>query len=328
MKYLTISVAAYNVEQYIEKCIGSIAECDSIQDIELLVINDGSKDNTSKIAHEFEKKWGNSIRCIDKENGGHGSTINEGIRQGTGKYFMVLDGDDWLDAKVLDKLVHFLKTTDTDLILLNSVRQYETGGNDRIEEYKEYLYNKSYSEEDFAKNTNIKLSSSIIKLQLLKESGLSCSEKCFYDDLQYDTFITFLSKKFIYLDLYLYQYRIGRPGQSISIESFRRNIDMQIHMLDVLLEFCDAHIDDVVENKKYPLVSAISRIERSIVGTLLSFSPNNLYKKKLFDNLDKIRNSKVDTYICNINKKFKYVSRLKIYYVLSYIYRFTHKYKD
>ena len=103
-KNLTISIAAYNVENYLEKTLDSLI-IDNLDKLEVLIVNDGSKDNTKKIAQKYCKKYPNSIKLIDKENGGYGSTINAGIKEATGKYFKQLDGDDWYNTENLNRLV-------------------------------------------------------------------------------------------------------------------------------------------------------------------------------------------------------------------------------
>ena len=96
-KLLTISIAAYNVEKFIKKTLDSLI-VDS-DELEVLIVNDGSKDETLKIAKEYEIKYPNIFRAIDKENGGYGSTINTGIIEATGKFFKQLDGDDWFETE-------------------------------------------------------------------------------------------------------------------------------------------------------------------------------------------------------------------------------------
>ena len=97
-KILTISIAAYNVEKYIDRTLSSLNDPRFLDDIEVLIIDDGSSDNTKQIALEYEASAPDTFHYISKENGGHGSTINCGIRFATGKYFRVIDGDDWVDT--------------------------------------------------------------------------------------------------------------------------------------------------------------------------------------------------------------------------------------
>lgn len=108
-KLLTIIIPAYNVAEYIEQAIDSLVECKSIlNDLDIIIINDGSKDNTLDKIKTYEKKYPQCIRVISKENGGHGSVLNWGIKKSLGLYMRVLDGDDWVLKEGLVKLVKFI----------------------------------------------------------------------------------------------------------------------------------------------------------------------------------------------------------------------------
>ena len=104
-KILTVSVAAYNVEKYLKKLVGSITAMKNRDMVEVLIVDDGSKDRTPDLGMKYQAQYPGIIRYIRKENGGHGSTINTGIREAKGRYFRALDGDDWLDTAGADELV-------------------------------------------------------------------------------------------------------------------------------------------------------------------------------------------------------------------------------
>lgn len=108
-KILTITVPSYNTEKYIDECMPFLLDDSIVDDIEILVVSDGSKDKTVEVATKWSEKYPQTIRVIEKENGGHGSTINRGILEARGKYFKVVDGDDWVKTDNLVKLVDFLK---------------------------------------------------------------------------------------------------------------------------------------------------------------------------------------------------------------------------
>lgn len=91
-----------------------------MQRLEVLVVNDGSKDNSSAIAHEYQDKYPDTFRVIDKENGNYGSCVNRGLKEATGKYIKILDADDWFDNEQFSLFVEKLKKYDCDLIFLNS----------------------------------------------------------------------------------------------------------------------------------------------------------------------------------------------------------------
>ena len=91
-KLLTIIVPAYNVENYIRRCLGSLVTAGN--DTEIIVVNDGSSDNTENIANEYAALYPEIVRVISKQNGGHGSAINTGLQNTKGKYFYTVDADD------------------------------------------------------------------------------------------------------------------------------------------------------------------------------------------------------------------------------------------
>lgn len=115
MKLITVSIAAYNVEAYLEKCLNSLLIPD-LQRLEVLIQNDGSKDSTPRIAEEFEKKYPGVFRLVNKENGGYGSTINNSLSMAEGKYFKQLDGDDWYDTENFAAFVDALEKVDADCV--------------------------------------------------------------------------------------------------------------------------------------------------------------------------------------------------------------------
>lgn len=105
-KILTIVIPTYNMQDYLRRCLDSlIVPEEQMQLLEVLVVNDGSKDNSSAIAHEYQDKYPGTFRVIDKENGNYGSCVNRGLKEATGKYIKILDADDWFDTKALTSFV-------------------------------------------------------------------------------------------------------------------------------------------------------------------------------------------------------------------------------
>ena len=129
MKILSIAIPCYNSEAYMEKCIDSLLV--GGEDVEILVVNDGSSDRTAEIADAYAKKYPTIVKAIHQENGGHGEAVNAGIRNASGLYFKVVDSDDWVNAeayeqilKTLEELIRGPKTVD--LLISNFV--YEKQG--------------------------------------------------------------------------------------------------------------------------------------------------------------------------------------------------------
>ena len=118
-KVLTVTVPAYNVERYLNQTLESFIHEDIMKDIEVLIIDDGSKDRTALIGKQYEQRYPDTFRVISKENGGHGSTINRGIREANGDYFKVVDGDDWVNTSDFVKLVQELKSCTAEYVVTN-----------------------------------------------------------------------------------------------------------------------------------------------------------------------------------------------------------------
>ena len=107
MKLITFAIPCYNSEEYMSKCIESLLVCKD--DIEIIIVDDGSKDKTAKIADDYQKKYPETIKAIHKENGGHGSGVNVGLENATGLYYKVVDSDDWVDKDALLKVIETIK---------------------------------------------------------------------------------------------------------------------------------------------------------------------------------------------------------------------------
>ena len=118
-KILTITVPSYNVEKFLNQTLNSFIHDEILDDIEVLIVDDGSKDHTAEIGKEYEEKYPQSFRVISKENGGHGSTINRGIAEAKGRYFKVVDGDDWVNTEDFVRLIQKLKGCSADYVFTN-----------------------------------------------------------------------------------------------------------------------------------------------------------------------------------------------------------------
>lgn len=98
-KLISFAVPSYNSQAYLNKCIDSLLV--GGDDVEIIIVNDGSKDNTAAIADEYAAKYPDIVKAVHKPNGGHGSGVNAGLKIATGIYYKVVDSDDWLIPKRL-----------------------------------------------------------------------------------------------------------------------------------------------------------------------------------------------------------------------------------
>ena len=189
MKLLSIAIPCYNSQDYMAHCIESLLP--GGEDVEILIVNDGSKDDTAKIADEYAAKYPTIVKAIHKENGGHGSAVNTGIENATGIYFKVVDSDDWVkeDAylTILEKLRELTGGVDTlDLLISNFVYEKEGERRKKVMRYKHVLPEyRMFGWEDvgrFHVGQYILMHSVIYRTKLLRECGLKLPEHTFYVD--------------------------------------------------------------------------------------------------------------------------------------------------
>lgn len=231
-KLLTVIVPSYNVEKFLETSVLSLVNSNDLR-LEVLIINDGSNDSTAEIAKKLQNKFSGMVRVINKENGGHGSAINVGIKNARGHYCKVVDGDDWLDS---GELINFLDDLedcykqDIDLVLTDARRDFKN----KLEMPILFSYpflqpRKLYLLEElcesfggFSSSACPRLHSSTFKTSLLKECA-DITEKCFFVDMELMTKALLRTKTFTYLNLDLFRYRSGYETQSVSPKSWAKN---------------------------------------------------------------------------------------------------------
>lgn len=242
---LTIAIPAYNVELFLEETIESITKSKYIKDIEILIVNDGSKDKTLDIAKKLAEKC-SSIKIIDKKNGGHGSTINASIKKATGKYYRLLDGDDWFNTDELDCLVARLKNENSDMILTDLVECFIKSNYNRPVTYYSNLpeYTKLDLHTIAFTEWGPMLPTTTIKTSLLQKLNFKIDENCFYVDQEYNMACYLCAKTVIYYPLMIYHYRLEREGQSMEKGSLIRNVKSHETVCARLLKEYNEHYDD------------------------------------------------------------------------------------
>lgn len=267
-KILTVSIAAYNMEMYLHRTLDSLIDERMIDDLEVFVVDDGSTDRTLEIAQEYAAKYPNSIFAVHKENGGYGTTVNYSIAHATGKYFMLLDGDDWFDTEELVKLIAELREVQDDLIFLPCRRVYESGeeeyisavaSEDNIESGNQFI------PDEVKKTPGTHLI--VYRSEVLTRSGLTLpSHRLFTDGLFNSVPIAFCETA-RYFDICVYCYRLGREGQSVE----RSSIIQHALDLKLLIEDQFAFYDGAKRKKLRNLVYLKHRFEGDYVASLTPY---------------------------------------------------------
>ena len=269
MKYISFVVPCYNSEEYMEKCIKSLLI--GKDDVEIIIIDDGSKDNTGKIADKYQKKYPNIVKAIHQENGGHGEGINVGLKHATGKYFKVVDSDDWLDEDAYKKLLKEIKHIDTDLVVCNYVYTYTDGRSDQVISFAiVYDEGKVLTWDDIHKfkvTQYPSLHSMMYKKSVLDKSNIDLPKHVFYEDNLFIYLPLVNTKTIYYLDLDLYRYYIGRADQSVQESQM---IKRSSHQVLVSEKICTAYDLTEIENKKLRKLMTRECIFLMTIGVVFS----------------------------------------------------------
>ncbi len=241
-KVLTVSIAAYNMEVYLRQTLDSLIDERVIDDLEVFVVDDGSTDRTLEIAQEYAAKYPHSIFAIHKENGGYGTTVNYSIAHATGKYFKLLDGDDWFDTEELVKLVATLRGIQDDLVLLPIRCVYENG---REEKQPAVSPRDNIGNGDGVILDEASMTAGTHKrayrTEVLKRSGLTLPPHRLYTDSLYCAVPLVLCETARYFDIPVYCYRLGRDGQSLDpITRYHHAQDLRLLIEDLLVFYVEA----------------------------------------------------------------------------------------
>jgi glycosyltransferase involved in cell wall biosynthesis len=244
MKLLSIAIPSYNSEGYMRKCIDSLLI--GGEDVEILIVDDGSKDGTAKIADEYEAKYPTIVRAIHKENGGHGSAVNTGIENAKGLYFKVVDSDDWVREQPYRKILETLREmiengTPLDMLISNFSYEKEGEKHNKVMRYRHALpENRVFGWNEvkhFHKGQYILMHSVIFRTRLLRDSGMKLPEHTFYVDNIYVFEPLPFVKNLYYLDVNFYCYYIGREGQSVNEQIMISRIDQQIKVNKIMVDY-------------------------------------------------------------------------------------------
>ena len=235
-KILTVVIPTYNMEKLLDKCLTSLIVNDKelMNQLEVLVVIDGAKDRSSEIAHSYEIKFPNTFRVIDKENGNYGSCVNRGLNEALGKYIKILDADDWFDSKGFKEYLLFLSSIDCDMVLSSFNRVDESS--EIIETTKWDLYEGQIFELQELPLVNIEMHAITYKTSILKTIGYSQTEGISYTDTEWSVLPLPYISKCVTFSLPLYQYLVGRDGQTVHPAAFAKNYQQRVKICYRLLD--------------------------------------------------------------------------------------------
>ena len=236
-KILTIIIPTYNMEKYLRHCLDSLI-VPNMDKVEVLVINDGSKDSSSAIGHEYQDKYPQTFRVIDKENGNYGSCVNRGLKEATGKYVKVLDADDSFDTGNFKEYVDYLEKFDVDLVL-NDFTQVTDEGKVLSKWTGHNLpTNSVFGFDKLGATCNMMMHAVAYKTDNIRNirGGYHQTEGISYTDQEWIFLPMTTVSSIVYFDKILYKYLIGRSGQTMETSQFMKNIWMEAKSEQVMIE--------------------------------------------------------------------------------------------
>lgn len=287
-KVLTVVVPTYNMEKYLDRCMASLIVEESLMDeLEVIVVNDGSKDNSSQIAHSYETRYPQTFIVVDKENGNYGSCVNKGLELATGKYFRILDADDWFDTTSLQKFIVLLRTTKSDVVV-TQFNSYYPNDEVVVSRYKHpkdfyrqyYLADFSLYPEEWLRMHQVTYRTEVLHLVGLKlQSGIS------YTDTEYCYFPMKSAQTVVFTDINLYQYSASREGQSMSPSNRIRSLS---HMEKIAVRLVNDYEQNKSNTNRCYLRLSVYSVLLTFYGTAIldcPFSRETILALRRMDNL-------------------------------------------
>lgn len=250
MKLITFTIPSYNSEAYLSHAVDTIISAGD--EVEIIIVNDGSTDRTAEIADSYAEQFPNIVRVIHKTNGGHGSGVNAGVENATGLYFKVVDSDDWVDQEALKELLatirgHLGKGIEADLYITNYVYDHVQDNTQFVRQWRRHFPPNHFCTWKEAKpfyGAQVLLMHALLyKTEILRQSDTVLPEHTFYVDNYFAYKPLPFMRKLFYLDVDLYHYFIGRDDQSVNINNFTKRYDQQIR---VMLHMTDAYTYDEI----------------------------------------------------------------------------------
>lgn len=276
MKRLSIIIPTYNMEQLLPACLDSVVGSSAAAELDVVVVNDGSKDNSLAIAKEYEAKYPTIIRVIDKPNGNYGSTINAALPTLQGEYVKILDADDSFDSGAIEPFVEYLvQVSGTDMIVAPYIEISHNGT--RKVEYdlyngKNFGYGVPYNAEQVFERKAIPfftMHSIAYRTELLQSIGYHQREGISYTDQQWCFYPIFKVQSIAFTDIALYRYNLMREGQTMDSKVQLRKIKELTTVVTDMAQFLDSYGKELSVERHDFLSGVVMRRMQSVLRKYL-----------------------------------------------------------
>ena len=246
-KVLSICIPSYNMEEYLHRCVDSMLVDEVLDQLEIIIVNDGSKDGTLAIANGYKERYPQSVVVVDKPNGHYGSCINAALQVAKGKYFRPVDADDWVDSKALEEFVRKLAELDVDCVCTKYATVWENGS--KVQpldaEFGVVLDLNQY----VLPILQLRMHGLTYRTELLREIGYVQTEGICYTDNEYLYIPLSCSRNIYFMDIVLYQYLVERDGQSMDMNQRLKN---DAHFYKIMKRVDQVHHDQLPFNNNEP----------------------------------------------------------------------------
>ncbi|MBQ6395491.1 MAG: glycosyltransferase [Atopobiaceae bacterium] len=249
-KLLTVSVAVYKVEEYLEQCLESCCVPQVVDYLDVIVVIDGSPDGSAEIARGYAERYPDSFRVVEKENGGYGTTVNTSMGLARGKYFRLLDGDDWFDRDGLVKLIDVLRGTDADWVV--SPRMSSLDGVEATLDSDSFAdrAGETLTPDEIDQGFFVGMWMIAVKLDLIKRHPFTLPGRMSYTDQLFIVKTLAYVEKVRFTDFGVYCYRVGREGQTIAPEVRLKNLDNLLYLHYQEMDFFNSDSSIAPGNRK------------------------------------------------------------------------------
>lgn len=318
---VSIIIPVYNVEKYIEKCLNSLVN-QTLKDIEIIIINDGSSDKSEEIIKRYLKEYSDIIKYYKTKNGGQGAARNYGLKKARGKYIMFVDADDFIESTMAESLYNKAIKEDSDIVICG----------DNIISEKDYNIIKkescySYSKKEDTLNFifgNMAVWNKIYKKDIIAKNNIKFREHVWYEDLDFTYKIFLHSSKVSYVDKFLYNYLL-REGSTMNNQNIERNLEL-CKSFDEIIQYCESKnlYDDNYEKIEFLClyhiyICGIVRVirtkcsnknKRKIINELKSYTKNHFTNIKKNQYIKYLDNNKKIIYFLIKYKQYKIIAIL------------------
>ncbi len=273
-KLLTVSIASYNVEAFLRKTLDSCIVPELMDELEVLIVNDGSKDSTPEIAREYEAAYPETFRLIDKKNGGYGSTVNRSMQEARGTFYKLLDGDDWFDPEGLKSLMEALRTSTADYVI-SRIRYCEDGGGKETVNDPRWAHLEGQTVPVSAIDLEFTpgIWHTTVRTSILKEHAFRLPLHTLYTDQLFIVNTLIWARSVQFLSCPVYCYRIGRDGQSVSRESRIKHVDEEMKVVGRIVRLY-AESEGITEENRPAVRSRVNLYYYYALVTLLLLPPS------------------------------------------------------